>query len=427
MGGAAKKNLRVFREICGDNRLGHVRIVTTNWNFVDEKLGSARQDALANGAFGPLINEGACLCRHDKGLESARSIMSQLIHQKPVKMMIQEELNAGWSLGDTSAGALIVKEMKELKKKHDKEVEMLKKELEEASKANDEDLRLELAEERRKLEEIMTRAEEDRKTLKKTLPRETLPKPDAGKQTAATVTVLSVPFPLRYHPQSQGNETTDRGSQLQQVLHDTRRVQLAVPIDRVPPPARHRHHPQRQGVEGDDTAVRRSQPPHDTWMPQAVPSVLPPAKNRHHPQRQGNETTDRGSQLQQDLHDTRRVTRVQLAAPRFPPPARHSHHPQRQGAVRKSQQPQVLLDTRIQPAVPSVSPPPKHRHREGNTRADRELHLPQVLHDMVEVVRGYSKAGGELLGRFGAVAGGFVGLCFSPFIIARRSMSMDRL
>jgi len=168
MGGAAKKNLRVFREICGDKNLGHVRIVTTNWNQADEKQKNARQDALAKGAFEPLIKEGAELCRHDKGIESAQLIISQLIHQTPVKMKIHEELNEGRTLGDTSAGAMIIEEMKELKEKHDKEVEGLKKEMEEAVIANDEDLRAELAEEHRKLEEMMARAEEDRKTLEKT-------------------------------------------------------------------------------------------------------------------------------------------------------------------------------------------------------------------------------------------------------------------
>jgi hypothetical protein len=213
MGGAAKKNLRLFREICGDKRLDHVRIVTTNWNVVDEKQGNSRQDALARGAFGPLIKEGAQLYPHDKGFESAQFIMSQLIPQEPVTMMIQEELNSGQTLGDTSAGALIVEEMKELKKKHEKEVEGLKKELADASMANDEELRLELAEERRKLEEMMARAEEDRKTLKKTrVPLETLPKPDAGKQVQPDGSVPPLPQ-HRYRPQKQGNETTDRGSQ----------------------------------------------------------------------------------------------------------------------------------------------------------------------------------------------------------------------
>ena len=307
MGGATRKNLRVFREICGDKQLSHVRIVTTNWNLVDEKLGNSRQDALAKGAFEPLIKEGAELHRHDTGFESAQSIMSQLIYQEPVTMMIQEELNAGRALGDTSAGALIVQEMKELKKKHDKEVEELKKELENASIANDEELRLELVEERRKLEEMMARAEEDRKTLKKTrVPRETLLKSNAGKRVQPAVP--NVPPPqLRYRPQRQGNEMTDHGSQLPQVVHDAR---------------------------VNPSGMR---------VASAVPSV-PPSQHRNRPQRQRDGSADRGSEL------------------------------------------------------------------------------PRFLDDILEVIRDYSKAGGELLGSFGAVAGGFVGLWLSPFIAATRAM-----
>ena len=184
MGGTAKKNLRVFREICGDKSLEHVRIVTTNWNLVDEKQGNSRQDALAKEVFEPLIEKGACLCRHDKGLKSAQSIMSQLIHKTPVTIKIQEELNEGCTLGDTSAGAMIIEEMKGLKEMHDKEVEELREEMEEALMANDEGLRLELDEERRKLEGMMARAEEDRKTLENTRkPRGTQPTMDAAQKS----------------------------------------------------------------------------------------------------------------------------------------------------------------------------------------------------------------------------------------------------
>ena len=211
MGGTAKKNLRVFREICGDKSLDHVRIVTTYWNLVDEKQGNSRQDALAKGVFEPLIKEKAVLCRHDKGLESAQSIISQLIHQKPVMIKIQEELNEGCTLGDTSAGAMIIEEMKELKEKHDKEVEGLRKEMEEALMANDEELRLELDEERRKLEEMMARAEEDRKTLEKTRKsRETQPTVDvahvARKRVYEGATTSTTESGVREEPQRHWEE-----------------------------------------------------------------------------------------------------------------------------------------------------------------------------------------------------------------------------
>ncbi|KIM43892.1 hypothetical protein M413DRAFT_25411 [Hebeloma cylindrosporum] len=240
MGGAAKKNLRVFKEVCGDMNLGHVRIVTTYWNLVDEKQGNSRQIALAQGAFKSLIDGGADLCRHDKGLESARSIISQLIHQEPVTMKIQEELNEGRALGDTSAGAVIIEEMKELKRKHDKEVEGLKRELEEAAMANDEQLRAELAEEHRKLEERMARAEKDGKTLGKTRFKSGAGAPNAreqiandlyhmrsGKQAEMKANVYAAPIssaPLppqrNYLPHEQSNDTADYRPSFQEVLHE---------------------------------------------------------------------------------------------------------------------------------------------------------------------------------------------------------------
>jgi len=279
MGGTAKKNLRVFREICGDKNLGHVRIVTTNWNLVDEKQGNSRQVALAEGAFKPLTDARAKLCRHDKGLESALSIMSQLIHQEPVTMKVQEELNTGRSMGDTSAGAVIVEEMEEMKKKHNKELEELKKELEDASKANDEELRTELSEERRKLEGMIARVEKDRKTLERTrAPREIRSKPDAGK-----------------------------------------------------------HKPRERPANRDIEHLRRAQ-----------------------------------------TGQIRNATTFTSAIPSVP------HLPERQGDV------------------------------VGNW---------QVLHDMFEVIREYSEAGGERLGSFGVVAGGLVGLCLSPFIAAKRAIA----
>ena len=47
--------------------------------------------------------------RHDEELKSARSIMSELVQQLPVTLKIQEELDAGCALGNTSAGAVIMK------------------------------------------------------------------------------------------------------------------------------------------------------------------------------------------------------------------------------------------------------------------------------------------------------------------------------
>ncbi len=165
VGGATKKNLRLFRELCGDDKLQNVRLVTTNWDNVGEKEGNSREAELASRIFKPLIDAGAKMIRHDKGPMSAQLIMSTLVHQEPFKMKIQGELSAGRALGDTSAGAVILEEMKEFQRKHAEEMQDLLREMQEATTANDEDLKAELAEERQKLQELMERAEQDQKQL----------------------------------------------------------------------------------------------------------------------------------------------------------------------------------------------------------------------------------------------------------------------
>ncbi|KAF8907866.1 hypothetical protein CPB84DRAFT_1959430 [Gymnopilus junonius] len=132
---------------------------------VEPEVGREREGELAEDVFKPFIDGGAKLLRHDKERDSAQLIVSELICQTPVVTKLQEELAEGKALGDTSAGAVIVEEMKELQKKHRQDMEDLKKEIEQAARTGDEELKVELAEDRRRLEEVMMRVEEDRKAL----------------------------------------------------------------------------------------------------------------------------------------------------------------------------------------------------------------------------------------------------------------------
>jgi len=170
MGGMARKNLRMFREICGDDNLKHVRIVTTHWEHVKQEDGKRREAELANGPFGPIIERGAQMLAHDGGLDSARFIVSQIVQMAPVKLKIQKELGDGRVLGDTSAGAVILEEMKEMQKMHKQEMEDLMKELEEVP-TTDEDLRSELVKECWKLEAMMKLAERGRNRLLEPAPQ----------------------------------------------------------------------------------------------------------------------------------------------------------------------------------------------------------------------------------------------------------------
>jgi hypothetical protein len=68
MGGISKRNLRLFKQLCGDGS-----ITTTFWRGVTKEEGDRRELELRESPnlFQPLINGGAQLARHDKDVTSA--------------------------------------------------------------------------------------------------------------------------------------------------------------------------------------------------------------------------------------------------------------------------------------------------------------------------------------------------------------------
>jgi hypothetical protein len=158
----------MFKQLCGDGSLRNVYIATTNWGRVTKEEGDMREQELraSPNLFKPLINEGAQLTRHDKGITSARSIVDFLIQKNPTKLQIQIELDAGMTLEDTSTGAGLREEILALKAKHEAELLALKEEMEEAAREKDAELLAELEKERQITKAQMKKTEEDLENLK---------------------------------------------------------------------------------------------------------------------------------------------------------------------------------------------------------------------------------------------------------------------
>jgi len=157
----AKKTLEIFSELCGDANFANVGIVTTHWSIVGRVDGENRENAFRKTYFKHLIDGGAKMFRHDGGAESAKSIVSEFVQKPAVTLKIQKELNAHRALADTSAGAVIMKEMKEMEKEHRKRMQDLKEEVERES----EDMRAEFEAERRQLAEQIAQMQEDQHRL----------------------------------------------------------------------------------------------------------------------------------------------------------------------------------------------------------------------------------------------------------------------
>jgi len=189
----AKKSLEIFSELCGERKFANVRIVTTDWDGVDEYEGETREKALSERYFKHLIDGGAKMFRHDGALQSAQSIVSGLIEQSPVTLKMQEELGTGRALGNTSAGAVIMREMKEMQKEHEVRMQTLKDEMDRESK----DMRDQLEAERRELVKRMAQIQEDSNRLEET--RLAPHTPDLGNTSSENVNA-TIPGRDR-HPQ----------------------------------------------------------------------------------------------------------------------------------------------------------------------------------------------------------------------------------
>lgn len=164
----ARTNLRMFKNLCGDGMLKNVVLATTFWSETKRDDALRRESNLISTAdlFQQLITLGAKLMRHDNGLQSANSIITYLIPKPAVTTQLQNQLSEGLSLMDTAAGDVLTKHIKALQAQHAREMEQLKRDLEEASRKKNETLRRELMEEQAELQVKIQRAEHGHNQLK---------------------------------------------------------------------------------------------------------------------------------------------------------------------------------------------------------------------------------------------------------------------
>ena len=130
--GPFQRNFKMFRELCGDNNLKNVFIVTNMWGSVDPRVGLAWENelSLTDIFFKPALDKGTRLLRHDNTIGSAYNIIRQVMKNHPVALQIQEELvDQKKDISDTAAGIELNKELREQAERHRKEIVELQKEM----------------------------------------------------------------------------------------------------------------------------------------------------------------------------------------------------------------------------------------------------------------------------------------------------------
>ena len=156
----------MFRKLCGDTTLKNVVLVTNMWGDVTPETGKAREKELSSRFFKPVLDEGAQIVPHHNTTQSAHDIIRKIMTNHPEALRIQQELvDENKDITDTEAGAAVNQELSELIDRHKAELEGLREEMAEALREKDEVTRREIAEQAKKLQDLVEKTEKDKKEM----------------------------------------------------------------------------------------------------------------------------------------------------------------------------------------------------------------------------------------------------------------------
>lgn len=126
MGGASRRTFSMFRELCGNDSLTNVLIITNMWSDPPTDIELFRETQLKEDAkfFKPALDSGAQLTRRPhKDNASAHDVIRLLLNKNPIVMKLQQELvDGGQELSDTGAGQILNADLRDAQKRHQKEL-----------------------------------------------------------------------------------------------------------------------------------------------------------------------------------------------------------------------------------------------------------------------------------------------------------------
>lgn len=150
MYGSSLRNLKMFKDLCGESPLKNVLLVTNRWEKAASSgelaKATAKEVELRDGPkfWQPLIKRGSCMVRWEgaDAHESALDLIRTFMNGTPEVLQIQRELvEQDKKLIDTTAGATVNEEVVRLEKEYQIEISKIRKEMQEASDQRDEDVK----------------------------------------------------------------------------------------------------------------------------------------------------------------------------------------------------------------------------------------------------------------------------------------------
>lgn len=173
MQGSAKKNLLMFKKLCGQDALKRVILVTTMWDRVAAADGESREEELITTPefWGYMIGNGSKCRRHLNTVQTAQAIIHKLArHRSTVTTNLQKELvDENRSLDKTSAGLELESEIRKEREIWAKKLKETESEMRAAIRERDREAEHAIREERDRYTRMIKEAEKKTGSLRYTM------------------------------------------------------------------------------------------------------------------------------------------------------------------------------------------------------------------------------------------------------------------
>jgi hypothetical protein len=170
MQGSAKKNFILFGQLCGEEPLKRVILVTTMWDKVPEEEGAKRERELieTRDFWGWMVQKGSSCRRHNNTEDSARDIVSFLSgHEDSITTDLQRQLvDENKSLDETAAGIGLQSELLKEKTKWAQEKKEIEEQMQVAIQEHNREAEEIMREERDRYTRMLKKVEDDRGALR---------------------------------------------------------------------------------------------------------------------------------------------------------------------------------------------------------------------------------------------------------------------
>ncbi|KAK6539329.1 hypothetical protein TWF694_009562 [Orbilia ellipsospora] len=169
VGGTARKDLNMFKKLCGEESFANVVLATTMWENVSPREGNDREETLRTSTefYGSMVQMGSAMYRHTGDRNSAMNIINHLVNKRTTTILnIQREMATGLSLDETAAGKELDGELRKQKREFERRLRENRKELEAALKQQNDAMARDLADKQEELQRSLAAAQKVRDDLK---------------------------------------------------------------------------------------------------------------------------------------------------------------------------------------------------------------------------------------------------------------------